>query len=91
MDSNMRIYGIIGVGGIFMFEYVYYQKSIFEYWYMRERLWARKAGRFSVSCPRAGCAGPTRGSAENTTRIMLARPASDRFLAADDLTRPVRF
>ena len=42
-----------------------------------------------VSDPRAECAGPTRESVENNSRVMLARPESDPLLAGHDLTRPV--
>ena len=35
--------------------------------------WAREREVFQVSNPRAGCAGPTRGSAENNSRVTLAR------------------
>ena len=36
-------------------------------------------------------ADPTGGSAENNSKGMLARPASDLRLAGHDLTPPVRF
>ena len=44
-----------------------------------------------VSDPRAECTGPTRGSVENYSRVMLTRPASDPLLKGHDLTRPVIF
>ena len=46
---------------------------------------------FEVLDPRAGRAGPSRGSAENNLRVMLARSASDPFLSVRDLTRPASF
>ena len=61
-----------------------------EYWYERS-LWVREREVIQVSGPRAECAGPTRGSAKNNSRVMLARPASDPLLAGHDLTRPVSF
>ena len=58
---------------------------------VREKPFALGSERFffQESDARAGCAGPTRGSAENNSRVMLARSASDPFLADHDLTRPV--
>ena len=44
-----------------------------------------------VSDPRAEYVGPTRGSVENNSPVMLIRPASDPLLAGHNLTRPVRF
>ena len=41
--------------------------------------------------PRVRPAGLTRRSAENNSRVILARPASDPILAGHDLTRPARF
>ena len=45
-----------------------------------------KAGIFPN--PGVGCAGPTRESAENYSRVVLARPTDDPFLAGHALTRP---
>ena len=61
-----------------------------EYWYEKSR-WVREREMIQVSDPRAECAGPTHGSVENNSRVMLARPASDPILAGHDLTRPVSF
>ena len=41
--------------------------------------------------PRARSAGPTRGSAEKNSRVMVTRPASDPYLTGHDPTRPVTF
>ena len=43
------------------------------------------------SDPRVRPADATRGSAENNSRVILGRPASDSFLAGHYLTRPARF
>ena len=58
---------------------------------VREKPLGRKQDVFQVSGPRDGCAGLTRGSAENNSRVMLARPASALVLAGHDLARPVSF
>ena len=47
--------------------------------------------RIRGSDARAKSAGPTRGSAENNSRVIVTRPASDRYLTGHDPTRPVRF
>ena len=52
---------------------------------------SRSYAIFEIFEARARFAGPTRGSAGNNSRVMLARPASDPFLAGHDLTRPVSF
>ena len=68
-----------------------YQRST---WYYSVFVREKPLGRtrdVEVSDPRAGCAGPTRGSAENNAWALLARPASDPFLAGHDLNRPVIF
>ena len=48
-------------------------------------------GRKRVFFSSVGSAGRIRGSAENNSRVILVRPASDPFLAGHDLTRPVSF
>ena len=58
---------------------------------VRERTLDRKGVVFGVSDPRAGCAGPTRASARNNSRVMLTRRVSDPILADHDLTRPMSF
>ena len=55
---------------------------------VREKPLGRKRGVVQVSERRVGCAGPVRGSAENNSRVTLARSASDPFLAGHELTRP---
>ena len=54
-------------------------------------IFGQKGGSFRSADPRARCEGPTRGSAKNHSRVVLARPASDMFLAGHDLNRPVGF
>ena len=58
---------------------------------VREKTLGRKRDDLEESRLRAGCAGPTRGSAENNSRVVLARPSSDPFLSVHDLSRPVSF
>ena len=60
---------------------------------VREKPFALGSERFffQESDARAGCAGPTRGSAENNSRVVLARPASDPLLTGHHLTQPVSF
>ena len=54
---------------------------------VREKSLGREWNGFEVLDPRAGSAGPTRVSADQNSRVMLARPAS----VPHDLTRPVGF
>ena len=49
-------------------------------------------GQKAENISSVGSAGRMRdGSAENNSRVMLARAASNTFLAGHDLTRPMRF
>ena len=41
--------------------------------------------------PRVRSAGPTRGSAENNSRVIVIRPASDPYLTGQNPTRPATF
>ena len=57
----------------------------------REAFWVREGEVIKVSDTRAECAGPTRGSVENNSPVMLARLPGDSHLAGQDLNRPVSF
>ena len=60
--------------------------SCTSYWLLvREKPLGRKRKAFEKLDLRAGCAGLTRGSPENNSRVVLAPPASDPFLAGRDL------
>ena len=77
-------HALYGFGGVLMFEYD--TKGAILNIGMRPAYGKRTGSVFLVSHPRTECAGRTQGSAETNSQVMLARPASDPFLAGHDLT-----
>ena len=74
-------------GGVLLFNYDI--KGVILSIGAREAFSKKERSGLRVSIRWAGCAGPTRGSAENNSRVTLARPVSDPLLAGHELTRTV--